>query len=48
MVFDDGKRWHKVSNIAEIFNILETCGNEPYMFVAGNTAHGLYNEALLP
>ncbi|XP_037049555.1 xanthine dehydrogenase-like [Bradysia coprophila] len=42
MVFDDGRRWHKASNIAEIFNVLENAGNEPYMFVAGNTAHGVY------
>lgn len=40
MVFDDEKRWHKVSTIAEVFDILQNCGNEPYILVAGNTAHG--------
>ncbi|KAJ6635263.1 Xanthine dehydrogenase [Pseudolycoriella hygida] len=42
MVFDDQKHWYKVSTIAEVFDILEKCGSNSYMFVAGNTAHGVY------
>lgn len=40
MVFEDEKRWYKVFTVGEVFDILKKCGNEPYMLVAGNTAHG--------
>lgn len=40
MVFENDKHWHKVTTVASVFDILEKCGDVPYMFVAGNTAHG--------
>lgn len=38
--FGDEKHWHKVTTVKEVFDILEKTGDAPYMFVAGNTAHG--------
>ncbi|XP_055537408.1 xanthine dehydrogenase/oxidase-like [Wyeomyia smithii] len=38
----DGKEWHKVYNITDVFAVLEKIGSKPYMLVAGNTAHGVY------
>lgn len=40
MAFDDGKHWYKLTTIEAVFDILEKIGDVPYMFVAGNTAHG--------
>lgn len=40
ITFANEKKWHKVTTIEEIFNIFQKCGDVPYMFVAGNTAHG--------
>lgn len=37
LAFDDGKQWFKVTELKEIFDKMT---NEPYMLVAGNTAHG--------
>lgn len=38
--FADEREWYKVTTVDEIFSILEKSGDKPYMFVAGNTAHG--------
>lgn len=40
LLFKDDKQWYKVSEVQEIFDILDKIGNKPYMLVAGNTAHG--------
>lgn len=42
LTFADGREWHKVFNLNDIFVILEKSGDRPYMLVAGNTAHGVY------
>lgn len=41
--FGEEKHWHKVTSIKGIFDVLEEAGDAPYMFVAGNTAHGKRN-----
>lgn len=41
LLFDDGKEWYKVSSLNEIFTIFNKIGNDKYMLVAGNTAHGI-------
>jgi xanthine dehydrogenase/oxidase len=42
LTFDDGKEWHKVFNVNDIFYIFDRVGDRPYMLVAGNTGHGVY------
>lgn len=37
------REWHKVYDVAEIFGIISA--GKKYMFVAGNTAHGVYRRA---
>lgn len=37
---DDRKEWHKIFDLKALFDILSKSGNEPYMLVAGDTAHG--------
>lgn len=36
----DGKKWYKVTEISQIFDILKSEGDDSYMLVAGNTAKG--------
>ncbi|CAG9788241.1 unnamed protein product [Diatraea saccharalis] len=38
----DGKKWFKVYEISDIFDILKVEGDDSYMLVAGNTAKGAY------
>ncbi|XP_055604319.1 uncharacterized protein LOC129752571 [Uranotaenia lowii] len=45
LAFEDGREWHKVYNIQEVFDILNNIGDRPYMLVAGNTAHGVYRRS---
>ncbi|XP_037034826.1 xanthine dehydrogenase-like [Bradysia coprophila] len=40
--FNDERQWYKVASIDQVFSIFEKLTNEPYMLVAGNTAHGVY------
>ncbi|XP_038117140.1 xanthine dehydrogenase 1 [Culex quinquefasciatus] len=42
MYFEDGREWHKVYSLQEIFDIFARIGSKPYMLVAGNTGHGVY------
>lgn len=35
--FGDAGDWHKVYNVAEIFELFNKIGDKPYMLVAGNT-----------
>ncbi|XP_055604383.1 uncharacterized protein LOC129752632 [Uranotaenia lowii] len=43
--FEDGREWHKVYNVQEVFDILNNIGDRHYMLVAGNTAHGIYRRS---
>lgn len=43
--FDNNEQWHKVYTVKEIFHLFGTIGKEPYMLVAGNTAHGVYRRS---
>lgn len=43
--FDEDRKWHKVFNLSELFDVLGAIGNSPYMLVAGNTAHGVYRRS---
>ncbi|XP_055623208.1 xanthine dehydrogenase-like [Toxorhynchites rutilus septentrionalis] len=38
----DGREWHTVYSVTDIFDIFEKIGDRPYMLVGGNTAHGVY------
>ncbi|GAB0096983.1 xanthine dehydrogenase [Sergentomyia squamirostris] len=38
----EGREWHKVLNLKDVFSVLEAIGDKGYMLVAGNTAHGVY------
>lgn len=44
LMFKDDRQWYKVTEVQAIFDILDKIGSKPYMLVAGNTAHGSYNE----
>lgn len=44
LMFKDDKQWYKVTEVQAIFDIFDKIGTKSYMLVAGNTAHGLYNE----
>uniref|UniRef100_A0A1Y9HF24 FAD-binding PCMH-type domain-containing protein n=1 Tax=Anopheles funestus TaxID=62324 RepID=A0A1Y9HF24_ANOFN len=48
IVFENTKEWHKVFSVSDIFATLNTIGSKPYMFLGGNTAHGVYrrNESI--
>lgn len=44
--FADGRKWFKVLTLSEAFDVLQTIANsEPYTFVSGNTAHGVYRRS---
>uniref|UniRef100_A0A182M2C9 Indole-3-acetaldehyde oxidase n=1 Tax=Anopheles culicifacies TaxID=139723 RepID=A0A182M2C9_9DIPT len=46
LTFADGQKWHKVTTLAEAFDVLHTiASNEPYTFAAGNTGHGVYRRS---
>jgi xanthine dehydrogenase/oxidase len=45
LTFEDDRKWFKVSSVEEIFKIFEKIGNDEYMLVAGNTAHGVYRRS---
>ncbi|XP_063828756.1 uncharacterized protein LOC135078111 [Ostrinia nubilalis] len=38
----DNKKWYKVTEISQIFDILSSEGEDSYMLVAGNTAKGAF------
>ncbi|XP_028164069.1 indole-3-acetaldehyde oxidase-like isoform X2 [Ostrinia furnacalis] len=38
----DGKKWYRVTQVSQIFDILRAEGDESYMLVVGNTAKGAY------
>uniref|UniRef100_A0A1B6E3D0 FAD-binding PCMH-type domain-containing protein n=1 Tax=Clastoptera arizonana TaxID=38151 RepID=A0A1B6E3D0_9HEMI len=44
----DGSSWYRVSNIKEIFEILDMAEDNDYMIVGGNTAHGVYRNKPFP
>uniref|UniRef100_A0A182NGV4 Indole-3-acetaldehyde oxidase n=1 Tax=Anopheles dirus TaxID=7168 RepID=A0A182NGV4_9DIPT len=46
LTFADGRKWFKVTSLAETFDVLHTISStEPYTYVAGNTAHGVYRRS---
>lgn len=46
LVYDDGSVWYWPKTLNELFDILNKIkGNEEYMLVAGNTAHGVYRRS---
>ncbi|XP_053662319.1 uncharacterized protein LOC128711466 [Anopheles marshallii] len=46
LTFADGRKWYKVTTLSDTFDVLHTIANsEPYTFVAGNTAHGVYRRS---
>lgn len=40
--FREDKQWYKVFELSPLYDLLEKSGNKPYMLVAGNTAHGMF------
>ncbi|XP_055372025.1 uncharacterized protein LOC129606005 [Condylostylus longicornis] len=42
LVFDNGKEWHKILSLNDLFSLFKSIGEKTYMLVAGNTAHGVY------
>ncbi|XP_062550713.1 uncharacterized protein LOC134215572 [Armigeres subalbatus] len=42
LFFDNGREWHKVFTLAEVFEILKAIGFKSYCFVAGSTGQGVY------
>ncbi|KAL0829108.1 hypothetical protein ABMA28_003962 [Loxostege sticticalis] len=38
----DGKKWYRVTEVSQIFDILNTEGDDSYMLVVGNTAKGAF------
>lgn len=38
----NGQTWYRVTSVESIFEIFKAIEDEPYMLVAGNTAHGVY------
>ncbi|KAL9699938.1 hypothetical protein quinque_003379 [Culex quinquefasciatus] len=38
----NGQTWYRVRSVESIFEIFKTIEDEPYMLIAGNTAHGVY------
>ncbi|KFB50601.1 AGAP005637-PA-like protein [Anopheles sinensis] len=45
LTFSDERKWHKVTSFTEAFAVLNAIEGEPYMLVAGNTAHGVYRRS---
>lgn len=44
----DGKVWYAVNTLYDVFNILNTVGNQDYMLMNGNTAQGKYIKRKTP
>lgn len=42
LFFDNGREWHKVFTLAEVFEILKAIEFKSYCFVAGSTGQGVY------
>lgn len=43
--FEEDHEWHKVFTVKEIFDLFGQIGYNPYMLVAGNTAHGVHRRS---
>ncbi|XP_011197089.1 uncharacterized protein LOC105221652 [Zeugodacus cucurbitae] len=42
LAYENGTYWYWPRSLADVFNALGKVGNDQYMLVAGNTAHGVY------
>ncbi|TDG48782.1 hypothetical protein AWZ03_004685 [Drosophila navojoa] len=42
LAHDDGRQWHWPQSLSELFEALDRVGEEQFMLVGGNTAHGVY------
>lgn len=40
IAFPNERHWFKATTVEEIYDLFQKFGDVPYMFVAGNTAHG--------
>ncbi|XP_036322912.1 indole-3-acetaldehyde oxidase-like [Rhagoletis pomonella] len=45
LAYPDGTQWYWPRTLAEVFKALGQVGNDQYMLVAGNTAHGVYRRS---
>ncbi|CAD6991713.1 unnamed protein product [Ceratitis capitata] len=45
LTYADGAQWYWPHSLTEVFNALAKVGNEQYILVAGNTAHGVYRRS---
>ncbi|XP_017465818.1 PREDICTED: indole-3-acetaldehyde oxidase-like [Rhagoletis zephyria] len=46
LVYADGTQWFWPRSLSELFDALSKIGNDEFMLVAGNTAHGVYRRSL--
>ncbi|XP_053955239.1 uncharacterized protein LOC128861267 [Anastrepha ludens] len=46
LVYADGTQWNWPRTLPELFDALSKVGNDEFMMVAGNTAHGVYRRSL--
>lgn len=45
LAYKNGTYWYWPHSLADVFNALGQVGNDQYMLVAGNTAHGVYRRS---
>lgn len=42
IVFEDNRLWTSVSTLDDLFDVFDSIGNQQYILIGGNTAHGVY------